>query len=138
MINESVIVFVGEPVIVGEDVRVTINCSEVKEHVINSSGVSDAFITWYKDRRQITNGSELNVVISSDRRLCIITDTLMAVGGQLGTDGNYSCEICTDRLMNCLTVFSIIDLCGEENYMYFVAHYCDLSFRSTTFYTSSW
>ena len=113
MINESVVVFVGEPVIVGQDVRVTIDCSLVIDGVINT-GVSDPVINWYKDGREIMNGSELNVVLSTDRSLCIITDTLMAVGGQLGTDGNYSCEVCTDSsLANCMTNFTDAGLCGK-------------------------
>ena len=105
------VVFVGEPVTVRQDVRVTINCSEVIERVIASTNVSNPDITWYKDGRPITNGSELNVVLSSDSRLCIITDTLMAVGGQLGTDGNYTCEVCTNE--TCAGNGTNTTVCGE-------------------------
>ena len=114
MINESVVVFVGEPVIVGQDVVVTIDCSQEIQCVIDSLGVPNPVINWYKDGREIMNGSELNVRLSSDKSLCIIYETLMAVGGQLGTDGNYSCEVCPDAtLVNCVTNFTDADLCGK-------------------------
>ena len=113
VINESVVVFVGEPVIVGQDVQVTIDCSQLIEEVINTR-VPNPVINWYKDGREITNGAELNVVISTDKSLCIITDTTRAVGGQLGTDGNYSCEVCTDSsLANCMRNFTDADVCGK-------------------------
>ena len=108
-------VFVGEPVIVGEFVQVTMNCSELIGQVIDSTGVSTNIINWYKDGRKITNGSEFNVVLSTDKRLCIITDNLPAVRGQLGTtDGIYTCEVCTDAtMMNCMMNSTITNICGK-------------------------
>ena len=107
MVNESLVVFVGEPVIVPEDIRVTIDCGEV----IDAAPIENPTVTWYKNGIPITNGSAINVVISADNRLCIITDTLLAVGGQLGTDGNYSCQVCTS--MECNITNSIHDVCGK-------------------------
>ena len=107
-------VFVGEPVIVGQDVQVTMNCSELIGQVIDGTGVSVNIINWYKDGRKITNGSEINVVLSTDKRLCIITYTLAAAGGQLETDNNYTCEVCTDStMMNCMMNSTIVNICGK-------------------------
>ena len=41
-------VFVRETVIVGQDVQVTINCSELIGQVIDSTSVSINIINWYK------------------------------------------------------------------------------------------
>ena len=38
----------------------------------------------------------------------------MAVGGQLGTDGNYSCEVCSTPT-NCLRSDTYVEVCGELN-----------------------
>ena len=108
--NDSLDVFVGEPVTVREDVRVTIDCSPLIDAAV-SKGIQNPTVTWYKTGAVITNGSTVNVVIFPDNRLCIITDTLLAVGGQLGTDGNYSCQVCTS--MECNITNSIHDVCGK-------------------------
>ena len=114
MINDSVVLFVGEPIVVGEDVRVTIDCSEVIDPVI-AGGIPNPTIRWIKDGAELTvNGSAPNVDISADRRRLIITDTLLAVGGQVGNDGNYSCEVCDDPTsLNCRIIHGCIAVCGE-------------------------
>ena len=114
MINESVTVFVGEPIVVGEDVRVTIDCSEVIDPVI-AGGIPNPTIRWIKDGAELTiNGSAPNVDISADRRRLIITDTLLAVGGQVGNDGNYTCKVCDDSTyVNCRNRTTCNAVCGE-------------------------
>ena len=108
------VLFVGEPIVVGEDVRVTIDCSEVIDPVI-AGGISNPTIRWIKDGAELTgNGSAPNVDISADRRRLIITDTLLAVGGQIGNDGNYTCEVCDNPTdVNCRNRPSCIAVCGE-------------------------
>ena len=116
MVNGSVFVFVGKPVSVEEKIRVTIDCSQLIDEVIDSTGVSNPTISWYKDGLIITNGSERNVLISADNRLCVITHTLRASGALLGTDGNYTCQVCTDSTMTaCMINETVADFCGELN-----------------------
>ena len=110
VVNGSVIVFVGEDVVVEEDVRVTINCSQPIDATIDN-GISNASITWYKGGALLTNGSSLNVVISADGRYCIITDTVLSAGGVLGTDGNYTCEVCNTPT-NCTLMTTCLAVCG--------------------------
>ena len=85
--------FVGEPIITPEDIWVTIDCGPLIDEVVNTTNVTNPMVTWYKDGAVLTTGSAINVEISDDSRLCIITDTLLSAGGQFGTDGNYSCEV---------------------------------------------
>ena len=110
VINESLIIFVGEPVIVRQDVRVTIDCGQLINETIDN-GTANPVVTWCKDGREISNGSEINVIISADNRFCIITETLMAVGGQLGTDGNYTCKVCDPSI--CKNDTSPVELCSK-------------------------
>jgi len=109
VINESIVVFSGDSLRVREDVRVTINCSNLIDQAINA-GFPNPTVTWIKDGLPVTNATPSNVVISADNRFCII-DTLMARGGQLGNDGNYSCEVCTG--VNCTIKETCLALCGE-------------------------
>ena len=104
---------VGEPVTVGEDIRVTIDCSPLIDQTI-AGGIPNPTISWFKDGDPLTNGSAPNVEISEDGRLCIITDTLLAVGGQLGNDGNYTCQVCADtNVANCKNRTTCNAVCGE-------------------------
>ena len=71
-----------------------------------------AKITWYKNRRTISNGSEVNVVVAADKRSIIITDSLLATPAQVGTGGIYSCEVCTgDKI--CEEKTSEVEICGK-------------------------
>ena len=90
----------------------TIDCSPLIDEKINE-GIPKPVIRWYKDGLRIENGSEVNVILSKDERLCIITDTLLAVGGQVGTDGNYTCEVCNDMNTSCVYEPVILYVCGE-------------------------
>ena len=112
VINDSVTVFVGEPVITPEDIRVTIDCGPLIDEVVNTTNVTNPTVTWYKDGAALTTGSAFNVEISDDSRFCVITDTLLAVGGQLGTDGNYTCEVCSTPT-NCQRKDTGTAVCGE-------------------------
>ena len=112
VVNDSVTVFVGEPIITPEDIRVTIDCGQLIDEVINTTNVTKPAVTWYKDGAALTTGSEINVEISDDRIFCVITDTLLPVGGQLGTHGNYSCEVCSTPT-NCQRKDTAAAVCGE-------------------------
>ena len=81
MVNGSVAVFVGENVVVKEDVKVIIDCSQLIDSIVDNR-ISNTTTTWYKDGFPIANGSALNVEISADNRYCIITNTLLAIGGR--------------------------------------------------------
>ena len=112
VINNSVVVSVGEPVITPEDVRVTIDCSPLIDEVAASTGIPNPTVTWFKDGAVLMTGTAISVEISDDGRFCVITDTLLAVGGQLGTDGTYSCEVCSTPI-NCQTNDTGAVVCGE-------------------------
>ena len=112
VINSSVVVFIGDTVIVREDIRVTIDCGPLIDKVATSSGIANPMVTWFKDGAMLTTGSSINVEISDDSRLCIITDTLLAVGDQLGTEGIYSCEVCSTPTQCNESVTSLV-VCGE-------------------------
>ena len=115
-ITKSVTVFVGDPVIAGQDVPVIINCSQEIQRVIDSTGIQNPVINWYRDGIPIANGSLLNVVLSTDKSLCIITDTFYTLAAQLGTHGNYACQVCSDSSMvHCTINETITTICGEQN-----------------------
>ena len=109
----SVVVFAGEPVITTQLIRVTIDCGQLIDEVVNTTGIINPNVTWFNDQRALLdNRSAINVIISADKRFCVITDTLLAVGGQLGTDGKYSCEVCSTPT-NCLRSDTFVEVCGE-------------------------
>ena len=72
-------------------------------------------VNWYKDGVTITNESAVNVAISNDNRLCIITNTSLAMDGQAGTDGNYTCEVCNSTSY-CISRNSTHVVCGKKDY----------------------
>ena len=119
VVDNAAMVDVGQDIIVREGVQVTINCT----HLINNktnSGVQNPTVTWTKDgvtltNGSTTNGSAVNVAISNDDRLCIITSTLMTVGGQAGNDGIYTCEVCGGNT-NCNSGMSSLIVCGKREY----------------------
>jgi len=87
-----VVVFLGVPIVVRSDERLNIECGLLLDEVARNSNRN---VTWYNDGVTITNGSHMNVFISIDNKFCIITDTSLTASGQLGTAGNYTCEVCT-------------------------------------------
>ena len=111
VVNDTVMVNIGENVTAREDIQVVINCTQLVNNKINS-GVRKPTVKWYKNGRKIKAGSEINVELSEDKRICVITDTLLAVGGQPGTDGNYTCKVCGGNT-KCLSGTSIQAVCGK-------------------------
>jgi len=104
-------VFVGTPIIEGEDIQVTIDCGSLIQSVTNESGLISS-ITWYKNGRTLSNGSATNVILSQDNQLLILTETALSSGGQLGTNGDYTCEVCSNTT-DCLNETSIHIVCSE-------------------------
>ena len=118
MINGSVVVFVGEPVVVGQGVRVTIDCSRLIDEAI-AGGIPNPTVTWFRGGNELTNATVTYVEISADMRFCIITDTLLPAGGQLGNEGNYSCQVCADPTdQNCRIETTCNAVCGKEDFCY--------------------
>ena len=109
--NNTVIVNVGKDVTVNrEGVQVTIDCTQLinsRRHI--------AIVKWYKDGVNLTTGSVPNVVISNNGSLCIISSTLLTMGGQTGTGGNYTCEVCNGST-NCISETSTHTVCGKKDY----------------------
>ena len=106
------VVFVGEPIIVNTEVQVTINCSPLIDEAI-ANGIPNPTVRWIKDGLELSNGSATNVEISADRRLVLISATAVSVGGQLGNDGSYTCDVCTDFMSpNCRNTTEL-PICSE-------------------------
>ena len=105
---------VGEAIIAREGVQVTINCTQLINNKINS-GVQNPTVVWSKDGVTLTNGSTTNVLISKDRKLCIITSMLLTMSGRAGNDGNYTCEVCRGNT-NCNSMKSSLIVCGKRDY----------------------
>ena len=87
-----VVVFLRVPIVVRSDERLNIECGLLEDDIVRNSNRN---VTWYNDGVTIANGSHMNVFISADDRFCIITDTSLTTSDQLGTAGNYTCEVCT-------------------------------------------
>ena len=114
VVDNAAMVDVGEAIIAREGVQVTINCTQLINNKINS-GVQNPTVAWRKDRLILKTGSDPNVVLSKDRKLCIITSTLLTLGGQAGNDGNYNCEVC-GGIRNCNNKKSNLVICGKSEY----------------------
>ena len=99
--------FVGENVKVEMSKQIIIDCGPL----IDATEVTNLMIKWLHNNNPLSNGSVPNVVISQDERQCIITESVLPVGGQLGNGGNYTCEVCND-LNTCMSNSTIIDVCG--------------------------
>ena len=86
-----VIVYVGESITIdsetiGLNEQVIIDCSQFIDHV----GDVNPDVTWYIDGIPILSGSVMNVKISADNRLCLISNTSLATNDQLGS---YTCVV---------------------------------------------
>ena len=98
---------IGQNFKLGTDEQVIIDCGPL----IDSTTVPIPNVQWYFNNLSLLNESTPNVVISQDKRHCIITETLLPVGGQLGNGGNYTCEVCND-ISTCMSNSTIIAICG--------------------------
>ena len=98
-----------------EGVEVNIDCGQQIDDVINITGINPRVI-WYKNGIILTNGSERNIFISENKRFCIISATSLAVGGELGTSGNYTCRVCAgDGTADCFRNSSHQIICGKKD-----------------------
>ena len=77
------------------------------------SGIPNPTVYWLKDGIMLVNGSVPNVVISSDRRRLTITDTSLAIGGPIGNDGDYTCDVCIDFMDPNCNKTTPVCVCGE-------------------------
>ena len=115
VVNNSLIVSIGESATVRVGVEVIIDCGRQIDDVINITGVNPR-VTWYKNGIILTNGSERNIVISQDERFCIIRQASVAIGDELGTSGNYTCRACAgDVTIDCLINSSRQIVCGKKD-----------------------
>jgi len=104
----SFVAFIGEPVLVPENIQVTIDCGPSINQASKEAVVSQ--ITWRKNGRVIVNGSEVNVVLAPDNRTIVIIDTLLGTPAKLGTDGIYECEVCGAV---CFMNVSTLEICSK-------------------------
>ena len=98
---------IGQPIliVVQESNReVVIDCGQII-HSSSMEGVIST-IAWYKNGRRITKGSVVNVVVAANNRTITIT------ADQVGIEGNYSCEVCTDD-ETCQDETSVVDVCSK-------------------------
>ena len=100
----------GDPVIVPEDVRVTIDCGPLIDIIAAEIGIPP-IVRWYQDGTIIRTGCPINIIISDDGRLCSITDTVLGVGSQIGPDNSYTCNVSIPTDYN-YTV-TVYEDCGE-------------------------
>ena len=110
VVDNSIVVSVNETDIIStkEGIEVTVDCGPLAD----ASGIPNPVIKWYKNDAPLSNGTEVNIIISQDSRLAIITETLMAVGGQIGTEGVYTCEVCNVTYCNIKKSITT-EICGE-------------------------
>ena len=113
MVNISVVVLAGEPLITKvEGIRVTIDCGQLIDEMVDTTGITNPIVTWFKDGAILRNRTASNVIVSANQRFCVIVDTFLALGSQLGTDGNYSCEVCSSHT-NCQRNDTSVAICGK-------------------------
>ena len=93
MVNNNLKVNVGNPnsITVGPNIKVTIDFQPVINFVKGATGRVNPRVVWYKNAIILTNGSEVDLYVSRDNSLVIITQTSIAQGQRLGTRGNYTC-----------------------------------------------
>ena len=103
----EVIANVGKDINVPPSVNLTISC----DHLI--SALVPYNITWTTNGFVATNYSKSKLVISQDRRHLILTPTLLAVGGQLGNRGTYTCAVCFHNGA-CVEKQSRCEICGKS------------------------
>ena len=101
----------GQDVVLVNKEHVIIDCgSLINSTVDNGGGTPD--VVWYKDGVKIANGSVTNVVISENKRECVITEASFPVGSKPGNNGNYTCEVCCDP-STCSNKTTSVHICGK-------------------------
>ena len=98
---------IGQNVKVEVDKQINIDCGPL----IDATNITDFDITWYRNGLELSNSSGIQVVLSQDKRLCIISKTSLSTGTRPGNSGEYKCEVCTN-LNTCRSNFTRIDICG--------------------------
>ena len=116
--DNTVRVAIGENVVVQENVEVTMDCLELIDD-IKGKGEENPMITWSKNELELSNLSQTNVIITHEKRYCTITATQLAIGGELGTAGNYTCEVCgrSSDQIGCEQKTSSHIVCGKQNFL---------------------
>ena len=112
--DNTILVAIGENVFVQENVEVTMDCIELIND-LKEKGEVNPEITWSKNGLVLSNLSQTNVIITHERRYCTITATQLAVGGELGTDGDYTCKVCSNisDQIGCEQNTSSVMVCGK-------------------------
>ena len=113
MVNNSLYLSSGEDATVILDVQITVDCKQLIDH-LKDKGEPNPTITWTKDGSLLTNDSLPIVIISEDKELVIITRITFATGGQEGSDGNYTCNVCSGNgNADCEEETSCLKVCGK-------------------------
>ena len=112
-VNDSVLAFVGESVVVGENIRVIIDCGRHINDSIAISGILIPTVTWYDNYgNSLNNGNTAYAEISADGRQCIFPKTAIFDDSQVNRNGNYTCEVCTGPDI-CVNMTTELYVCGE-------------------------
>ena len=108
--DNTILVAIGENVFVQENVEVTMDCIELIDD-LKREGEVNPMITWSKNGLTLSNLSQTNVIITNKKRYCTITVTQLAIGGEFGTSGNYTCQVCDQ--IGCEQKTSSHIVCGK-------------------------
>ena len=100
-------IYVGKNDTVGENVEVTIDCTEkIKEmrmrmRMRNNRSADDPIVTWYKNQMPKNENGNYH--------------SSLVVHGENVTTDNYTCRVCPNDAENsCITSTSLITVCGEK------------------------
>ena len=112
--DNTLLVAIGENVVVRENVEVTMDCIELIDD-LKGKGEVNPIITWSKNGLTLANLSQTNVIITHEKRYCTITATQLTVGGELGNDGDYTCKVCSESSdkIGCEQNTSSVIVCGK-------------------------
>ena len=117
VVNDSVFAFVGDSVVVREDIRVTIDCGRLIDDSVINNGIQNPLVTWYDNFGNSVNNRHTNYTeISVDGRQFTLTIS-SNIGGAafFRLDGNYTCEVCS-RQRTCINRTTTIYICGENDF----------------------
>ena len=113
MVNNSLYLSSGEDATVKLGVQITVDCKQLIDD-LKDKGELNPTIIWTKDGLILANGTVPNVFISEDMRLVIVTRVAFATGGEVGNDGNYTCNVCSSNdTDDCERETSCLKVCGE-------------------------